>query len=353
MLSRQESPQNTQIILDNYKNEVTDQNSDAEEVQHIEHFNEDLERAMQQNYAYPDPSDPELQYKNYVKREFYAHRIPPRPDINDYSDIKEYRDNVCARDFALHEHQAMLSNYINPDTPYKGLILFHGLGSGKCVKSDAQLVVNGILVRIEDVWYKYKSEKCIIDQDSGEWSDASTELIVNSIDSKGKIVKKKVKRLYREKINCQIKDIELENGYKSGITQVHRLLKHNGWSNSIMAGDYVAIPRKLYNCPEKNTLDVSDDLAFLLGKQASEGCWRNRSCIAVTSNDYKALDNMKHSIYRVGKKYKINLDEQNVKIINGKRPYLLVNSKNILHSSRKTVIQTLTLTLTKRYQILL
>ena len=88
-------------------------------------------KLMQQNYAYPDPSDPELQNKIYQKREFYAHRIPPRPNVNDYNDIKEYRDNICAREFTLHEHQAMLSNFINPDTPYRGLLMFHGLGTGK------------------------------------------------------------------------------------------------------------------------------------------------------------------------------------------------------------------------------
>jgi DNA polymerase III delta prime subunit len=90
-----------------------------------------LEKIMEQNYSYPDPADPELQYKIYKKREFYAHRIPPRANIDDYNDIKEYRDNICARDFALHEHQTLVSNFINPDTPYRGLLLFHGLGSGK------------------------------------------------------------------------------------------------------------------------------------------------------------------------------------------------------------------------------
>ena len=93
---------------------------------------EDTTKLMQQNFAYPDPDDPEIQYKIYKKREFYAHKIPPRPNINNYADIKEYRDNICARDFALHEHQAMLTNLINPDTPYRGLLIFHGLGSGKC-----------------------------------------------------------------------------------------------------------------------------------------------------------------------------------------------------------------------------
>lgn len=92
---------------------------------------------MKKNYSHPEPSDPNIQYKLYKKREYYYNKIPRRPKIaadTDYSVIKDYRDNTCARPFTLHEHQGMLSNLINPDTPYKGIIVFHGLGSGKtCV----------------------------------------------------------------------------------------------------------------------------------------------------------------------------------------------------------------------------
>ena len=40
---------------------------------------------------------------------------------------------MCGRNFKLHDHQAMLANFINPSTPYKGLLVFHGLGTGKTV----------------------------------------------------------------------------------------------------------------------------------------------------------------------------------------------------------------------------
>jgi superfamily II DNA or RNA helicase len=95
---------------------------------------EDFDKIMNTEYSYPETSDPELQKKIYEKREFYYHKTPERPELTDYDDIQEYRDNICARNFTLHEHQTMLSNFINPDTPYKGVIIFHGLGSGKtCV----------------------------------------------------------------------------------------------------------------------------------------------------------------------------------------------------------------------------
>lgn len=93
--------------------------------------NKNSEELMKIEYIYPDPSDKNLQYKLYQKRELYYNKIAKRPDITDYNDIKEHRDNICGGDFVLHDHQALLSNFINPDTPYKGIIVFHGVGTGK------------------------------------------------------------------------------------------------------------------------------------------------------------------------------------------------------------------------------
>lgn len=91
----------------------------------------DTDTLMKKNYSYPEADDPDLLYKIMKKREFYYHKIPARIRMDDYKDIKEYRSNICDRSFSLHEHQAMLANIINPSTPYRGVLVFHGLGSGK------------------------------------------------------------------------------------------------------------------------------------------------------------------------------------------------------------------------------
>src|SRR5437870_1681634 len=49
----------------------------------------EIKDLMNKNYAYPDPSDPHLQYDLYPKTEFHSHKIHARPNINDYNDIKE------------------------------------------------------------------------------------------------------------------------------------------------------------------------------------------------------------------------------------------------------------------------
>jgi DNA polymerase III delta prime subunit len=86
------------------------------------------------NIGYPKTSDPNLQAKIYAKREFYYYKLPNRPDLSNYKEIEEYRKKICEPSGELLEHQAMLSNFINPDTPYKGVLIFHGTGTGKtCV----------------------------------------------------------------------------------------------------------------------------------------------------------------------------------------------------------------------------
>jgi superfamily II DNA or RNA helicase len=86
---------------------------------------------MTQEFSFPATDDPNLQYKLYQKREFYYHSSQPPPTIDDYNDLKDHRDNICAKNFTLHEYQSLIGNFINPNTPYKGLVLFYGVGSGK------------------------------------------------------------------------------------------------------------------------------------------------------------------------------------------------------------------------------
>src|ERR1700733_5110667 len=78
------------------------------------------EKKILEDHTYPSPSQETFQHDIYVKRDYYIHNIPYRDKLKTYDEIKEFRDNVCARDFKLREHQALLANFINPNTPFKG-----------------------------------------------------------------------------------------------------------------------------------------------------------------------------------------------------------------------------------------
>ncbi len=93
---------------------------------------DELVKLMNIDHTYPDPTNEDFQKDIYKKREFIVNRIQSREELTEYKDIKKYRDDVCAPSkFTLQPHQSLLSNFFNPDTPYDGLLVFHGTGTGK------------------------------------------------------------------------------------------------------------------------------------------------------------------------------------------------------------------------------
>jgi len=86
---------------------------------------------MSKEYRYPATSDESLQSKIYDKREYYINKVPERKKIENYEQLKKYRDDVCGGKFSLKSQQVFVANYINPNTPYTGLLIFHGTGTGK------------------------------------------------------------------------------------------------------------------------------------------------------------------------------------------------------------------------------
>jgi hypothetical protein len=172
--------------------------------------------------SYPEPDDPDIQLKIFKKREYYYHKIPERINLEKYEDIKEYRDSICSKMRGLQPHQAMVSNFINPDTPYKGLLLFHGVGTGKCVHKDSEIeLLNQKNRKICELWENQK--EIITDTDGGEWIEPTNPIYVKSLNEKNKLIKCKVKRVYREKLNNTMRIIYLKNRSKICMTYHHQL----------------------------------------------------------------------------------------------------------------------------------
>ncbi|MEM0354096.1 MAG: DEAD/DEAH box helicase family protein [Thermoplasmata archaeon] len=94
------------------------------------YMEDDLEKRMMEDHTYPSPGQENFQEKIYVKREFYINSIPSRKKISPQERIKEFRIK-CSPDFRLTETQILLSNFINPNTPFRGLLIYHGTGVGK------------------------------------------------------------------------------------------------------------------------------------------------------------------------------------------------------------------------------
>lgn len=92
----------------------------------------DTIKLLKKDFSYPDINADDFQKKIYEKREFYYHKIPKLQTIQNYNELKKIRDEICTIT-ELQSQQSLLANFINPQTPYRGVLIFHGLGSGKTI----------------------------------------------------------------------------------------------------------------------------------------------------------------------------------------------------------------------------
>jgi superfamily II DNA or RNA helicase len=72
---------------------------------------------------YPEITDNDFNQKIYEKKEFRDTEVKEKVDYNKI----EYNK----KEFTLEPHQVFLKNYISPDTPYNGILVFHQTGVGK------------------------------------------------------------------------------------------------------------------------------------------------------------------------------------------------------------------------------
>ena len=72
---------------------------------------------------YPEIVDEDFNQKIYEKKEFRDTEIKEKIDYN--------KIDLHKKEFILEPHQLFLKNYISPDTPYNGILIFHQTGVGK------------------------------------------------------------------------------------------------------------------------------------------------------------------------------------------------------------------------------
>ena len=83
------------------------------------------------DYLYPNLDDPNYNVKIANKKEFFDTRYEQH-GAEDYEHIEEYTQKFCDNtEFELDPHQMFVRNFMSFQTPYNGLLLYHGLGTGK------------------------------------------------------------------------------------------------------------------------------------------------------------------------------------------------------------------------------
>ena len=102
------------------------------------------EKIGKQFMYYPLFEDKDFYEKIYIKKEFNKNKIPKQ---------QKTTDEICnARLFQLAPQQEFLKNYISIDTPYNGILIYHGTGIGKCLAKDTPIIMySGEIKKVQDV----------------------------------------------------------------------------------------------------------------------------------------------------------------------------------------------------------
>lgn len=79
---------------------------------------------------YPDLEDPNFTNKIANNMEFSIHKIPDFPIIKSIEDFNEVSNKLCGN-FETSLYQHFVSQYISYRTPYRSILLYHGVGVGK------------------------------------------------------------------------------------------------------------------------------------------------------------------------------------------------------------------------------
>lgn len=76
---------------------------------------------------YPEITNPNFNEGIYIKNEFRSNEMKHGIEMNQ----NIIKNNLKSKEFELEPHQNFLKNYIHPDTPYNGIMVYHGTGVGK------------------------------------------------------------------------------------------------------------------------------------------------------------------------------------------------------------------------------
>ena len=83
-------------------------------------------------YRFPDITDEKFMTKVYKKKEFYDNKADKPPKFKSSEEKVKFIQTVCNPiNYDIQPHQALLSSLMHPNTPYKGMLVYHGLGTGK------------------------------------------------------------------------------------------------------------------------------------------------------------------------------------------------------------------------------
>jgi hypothetical protein len=176
--------------------------------------------------VYNLPEGNALYYSTILKKEFDELHLEP---------IEEIKPGE------LYKQQTFISRFLSPNTLYDRMLVYHGIGSGKCVHPSTVITLHDYnIMTIEEMWENY-SGSVIKDDEGGLWSNPIQRIRCLSYDEQKKMpVEGKIVKLYREHVKSKVKRYTFSKGEDLVCTYSHKLyVKKKGFTTNVVKGDIV------------------------------------------------------------------------------------------------------------------
>ena len=102
--------------------------------------------------SYPEIDDLDFFEKLLNKKEFVKSLYPPIDINKSYDELYEEKCSTTNELFRLTKNQIFVKNFLSPKTNYNGLLLFHGVGVGKCHAINTPIMMHsGYIKYVQDI----------------------------------------------------------------------------------------------------------------------------------------------------------------------------------------------------------
>jgi len=179
--------------------------------------------ALTKNHLYPTLNDADFNMKIALKKEFNdAKYDAPIKDVEHYSN-----ELHSSTSFELQPHQLFVKTFLSSETPYKSILLYHGLGSGKTCSAigiceehrDNSIAKKKIIIiaspNVQDNFKLQLFDKRKLKKEHGAWKNDACigDKLLREISATGGM------SVNEDQIEAQVKEIINTNYEFMGYTQ--------------------------------------------------------------------------------------------------------------------------------------
>lgn len=126
------------IVEEKEKQKTVKKEKEIKKDTNVNDYVEELESNLLKDYPFYHKNTLDVDLKEFYLTNQYGFYDSLKKILEPIRKIRDEQEDSCSstkNEFIMLQHQKIVQSYLNSYTPYRGLLLFHGLGSGKTCSS--------------------------------------------------------------------------------------------------------------------------------------------------------------------------------------------------------------------------